>query len=62
MILFFRSPSPDPIKQTTVVENKVEIPEDLQCMICKDLLSDAVMIPCCGSSFCDECKGYTCSL
>ncbi|XP_026468823.1 E3 ubiquitin ligase PQT3-like [Ctenocephalides felis] len=53
------SPSPDPIKQTTVVENKVEIPEDLQCMICKDLLSDAVMIPCCGSSFCDECIRLT---
>ncbi|XP_026468262.1 E3 ubiquitin-protein ligase RBBP6-like isoform X2 [Ctenocephalides felis] len=54
-----KSPSPDPIKQTTVVENKVEIPEDLQCMICKDLLSDAVMIPCCGSSFCDECIRLT---
>ena len=32
------------------------IPEDLICGICKDLLQDAVMIPCCGISFCDECK------
>lgn len=37
-------------------EEKPEIPEDLLCTICKDLLTDAVMIPCCGNSFCDECK------
>ena len=24
-------------------------------MICKDLLTDAVLIPCCGTCFCDEC-------
>ncbi|XP_008560490.1 E3 ubiquitin-protein ligase RBBP6 isoform X2 [Microplitis demolitor] len=34
---------------------KPEIPEDLLCNLCKDLLTDAVMIPCCGNSFCDEC-------
>uniref|UniRef100_A0A336KWY5 CSON000836 protein n=1 Tax=Culicoides sonorensis TaxID=179676 RepID=A0A336KWY5_CULSO len=34
---------------------KPEVPEDLICSICKDLFTDAVMIPCCGSSFCDEC-------
>ncbi|XP_072390244.1 uncharacterized protein snama isoform X2 [Diabrotica undecimpunctata] len=34
---------------------KMEIPEDLLCSICSDLLADAVMIPCCGNSFCDEC-------
>lgn len=38
------------------IEKKQEIPEDLLCSICKDLFADAVMIPCCGSSFCDECK------
>ncbi|XP_037902922.1 E3 ubiquitin-protein ligase RBBP6 isoform X2 [Hermetia illucens] len=43
-------PTPPP-----VVEKKQEIPEDLICGICKDLFTDAVMIPCCGSSFCDEC-------
>jgi hypothetical protein len=26
--------------------------------VCKDLLTDAVMIPCCGNSFCDECKRH----
>lgn len=38
------------------IEKKQEIPEDLICGICRDLFTDAVMIPCCGSSFCDECK------
>lgn len=38
------------------IEAKQEIPDDLICSICKDLLNDAVMISCCGSSFCDECK------
>ncbi|XP_059471341.1 E3 ubiquitin-protein ligase RBBP6 [Neocloeon triangulifer] len=37
------------------VEVKPELPEDLVCSICEDLLTDAVMIPCCGNSFCDEC-------
>lgn len=40
------------------VIEKPEIPEDLLCNICKDLLTDAVMIPCCGNSFCDECKYF----
>lgn len=38
-----------------VPEPKLDIPEDLLCSICTDLLTDAVMIPCCGNSFCDEC-------
>ncbi|KAL1494030.1 hypothetical protein ABEB36_009699 [Hypothenemus hampei] len=38
-----------------VPEQKPEIPDDLLCSICSDLLTDAVMIPCCGNSFCDEC-------
>ncbi|CAB1447733.1 unnamed protein product [Pleuronectes platessa] len=31
------------------------IPEELLCLICHDLLSDAVVIPCCGNSYCDDC-------
>ncbi|CAL1280836.1 unnamed protein product, partial [Larinioides sclopetarius] len=38
-----------------VVEPEAEVPEELLCMVCKDLLQDAVLIPCCGNSFCDEC-------
>ncbi|XP_063904120.1 E3 ubiquitin-protein ligase RBBP6-like isoform X2 [Zophobas morio] len=41
--------------QAPLQEVKPEIPEDLVCSICSDLLTDAVMIPCCGNSFCDEC-------
>ncbi|XP_050053451.1 E3 ubiquitin-protein ligase RBBP6 isoform X2 [Aphis gossypii] len=41
-------------KQETKVE-KVIIPEDLLCTLCSDLLTDAIMMPCCGTSFCDEC-------
>lgn len=42
-------------KQETEVE-KVIIPEDLLCNLCSDLLTDAIMMPCCGTSFCDECN------
>lgn len=35
------------------------VPEELLCLICHDLLSDAVVIPCCGNSYCDDCE---CSL
>uniref|UniRef100_A0A3Q4BC68 RBBP6 ligase n=1 Tax=Mola mola TaxID=94237 RepID=A0A3Q4BC68_MOLML len=31
------------------------VPKELICMICEELLSDAVVIPCCGNSFCDDC-------
>ncbi|XP_051052009.1 E3 ubiquitin-protein ligase RBBP6-like [Phodopus roborovskii] len=31
------------------------IPEELLCLICKDLMTDAALIPCCGNSYCDEC-------
>ncbi|XP_026841678.1 E3 ubiquitin-protein ligase RBBP6 [Drosophila persimilis] len=36
-------------------EQNQEIPDDLICGICRDIFVDAVMIPCCGSSFCDDC-------
>ncbi|KAF1656991.1 E3 ubiquitin-protein ligase RBBP6, partial [Eudyptes chrysocome] len=28
------------------------IPDELLCLICKDLLTDAAVIPCCGNSYC----------
>lgn len=42
------SPPPDEVKSI--------IPSDLVCALCTDLMSDAVLIPCCGESFCDDCK------
>ena len=35
---------------------KKKVPAELQCPMCKNLLSDAVLIPCCGTSYCDDCK------
>lgn len=34
------------------------IPESLKCTLCNGLLNDAVLIPCCGYSFCDECMFF----
>ncbi|KAK2543927.1 hypothetical protein Q9966_002776 [Columba livia] len=31
------------------------VPAELLCLICKDVMTDAAVIPCCGNSFCDEC-------
>ena len=33
-----------------------EVPEDLRCHVCKDLIREAVTSPCCGENFCDECE------
>jgi len=46
------SPTPDVMKP--------DIPKELQCSLCQDLLSDAVLIPCCGDSYCDDCKNALC--
>lgn len=32
------------------------IPDELKCSMCSELMKDAVIIQCCGESFCDECK------
>ncbi|XP_035231530.1 E3 ubiquitin-protein ligase RBBP6-like isoform X2 [Stegodyphus dumicola] len=42
-------------QEEPATEPEAQIPEELLCMVCKDLLQDAVLIPCCGNSFCDEC-------
>ncbi|NXJ80803.1 RBBP6 ligase, partial [Trogon melanurus] len=31
------------------------VPEELLCPICKEIMTDAAVIPCCGNSYCDEC-------
>ncbi|XP_041812681.1 E3 ubiquitin-protein ligase RBBP6 isoform X2 [Chelmon rostratus] len=36
-------------------EKEDPVPDELLCLICRDLLSDAVLIPCCGNSYCDDC-------
>ena len=33
----------------------MSVPAELLCPICGELLSDAVMMPCCAGSACDDC-------
>ncbi|XP_019113893.2 E3 ubiquitin-protein ligase RBBP6 isoform X2 [Larimichthys crocea] len=44
-----------PQEQPKTEEKEEPIPDELVCLICHDLLSDAVVIPCCGNSYCDDC-------
>ncbi|KAI8381328.1 uncharacterized protein BYT42DRAFT_301372 [Radiomyces spectabilis] len=37
-------------------------PTELICRICGKLMKEAVLIPCCGKSFCKECTYYDCLL
>ncbi|OUM67129.1 hypothetical protein PIROE2DRAFT_22055, partial [Piromyces sp. E2] len=37
------------------IYNSVPVPDDLRCPLCEKLFKDAVSIPCCGESYCDEC-------
>lgn len=32
------------------------VPEELLCHLCKDIVKDAVVTPCCANSYCDECE------
>ncbi|XP_037647640.1 E3 ubiquitin-protein ligase RBBP6-like isoform X3 [Sebastes umbrosus] len=44
-----------PHEQPKSEDEEDPIHEELLCLICHDLLSDAVVIPCCGNSYCDDC-------
>lgn len=46
---------PEDQSQMPQSDRKQKVPEELICSICEDLFTDAVMTPCCGVSFCDEC-------
>ncbi|KAG2204358.1 hypothetical protein INT47_009400 [Mucor saturninus] len=35
--------------------DSIPVPDYLQCAVCKGLLREATITPCCGTSFCDEC-------
>ncbi|XP_068605655.1 E3 ubiquitin-protein ligase RBBP6-like [Brachionichthys hirsutus] len=44
-----------PKEPSQPVDEEEPVPEELLCLLCRDLLSDAVVIPCCGGSYCDDC-------
>lgn len=44
-----------PVCSSDVVDHS-KIPAELQCPMCKKLFTDVVVTPCCGFSYCDECK------
>lgn len=35
--------------------DSIPVPEYLQCGVCKGIIREATITPCCGTSFCDEC-------
>ena len=35
-------------------------PVECVCPLCKDIMTDAAIVSCCGDSFCDECKCASC--
>jgi hypothetical protein len=41
-----------------VTSKKVSVPSEYECPLCHDLMRDAVVIPCCGLSFCDQCLSF----
>lgn len=43
-------------KTSAPVKEVLSIPDELKCSMCSELMKDAVIIQCCGESFCDECK------
>jgi len=45
-----------PVPELVKVTKDRKIPSELKCPMCQNLLNDAVLIPCCGTSYCDECK------
>uniref|UniRef100_A0A3Q4AKX5 Retinoblastoma binding protein 6 n=1 Tax=Mola mola TaxID=94237 RepID=A0A3Q4AKX5_MOLML len=42
-------------EQSPYEDESDPIPDELLCPICNDLMTDAVVIPCCGNSYCDDC-------
>ena len=43
-------------KVTSAETANKKVPSELRCPSCNNLLTDAVLIPCCGTSYCDDCK------
>lgn len=54
----YKKKSKQPLEK---ISQEVETPPELVCDICKELMKDAVIIPCCGESYCYGCiQEYLC--
>ena len=42
-------------KKASTPEPEPDIPAEFRCPICKNMLSNAVLLACCGRSYCDSC-------
>lgn len=42
-------------KERKPISISLSVPKMLGCPLCKKLCNDAVLISCCGTSFCDKC-------
>ncbi|XP_062243357.1 E3 ubiquitin-protein ligase RBBP6-like [Platichthys flesus] len=47
-----------PHDQSSHENDSGPIPQELMCPICNDVMTDAVVIPCCGYSYCEICKFF----
>ncbi|CAM9972206.1 unnamed protein product [Bubo scandiacus] len=47
--------SPEQPSSSSSSSSDDPIPEELLCFICKEIMTKAVIILCCGNSYCDEC-------
>lgn len=52
-------PAPPPSMLPIKSADEEAPPDDLLCLICKQVYNDAVITPCCHNSFCDECKFFS---
>lgn len=43
------------LESTEETKESIIVPEELLCLICHNVLMDAVLSPCCASSFCVDC-------
>ncbi|NXY78850.1 RBBP6 ligase, partial [Glareola pratincola] len=44
-----------PAEPSSSSSSEDPVPDELLCLICKEIITDAAITPCCGNSYCDEC-------
>ncbi|XP_032566546.1 E3 ubiquitin-protein ligase RBBP6-like isoform X2 [Chiroxiphia lanceolata] len=45
----------EPASSSSSSSSPAPIPDKLLCVICREIMTDAAVIPCCGRSYCDDC-------